>query len=53
MGAGVGSLVRLSKQLKAYRSFVEFKNFSPHTLRKLYRYTRFRYPLNFLVFTRK
>lgn len=53
MGAGVGSLVRLSKKLKAYKSFIEFKHFSPHTLRKIYRYTRFRYPLNFLVFTRK
>jgi len=28
MGAGVGSLVRVSILLSAYKSFVEFKNYS-------------------------
>jgi ribosomal protein L16/L10AE len=53
MGAGVGSLVRLAILLKSYKSFIEFKSYSPFWLRKLYRYTRYRYPLYFTVFTKK
>ena len=50
MGAGVGSIVRVAKYLKSYKSFIEFRNYSPITLRKLQAYTRFRYPLLFSVF---
>lgn len=53
MGAGSGSLVRISKLLKSYQSFIEFKNYSPSVLRRLQLYTRFRYPLKYLVVTRK
>jgi hypothetical protein len=30
MGAGVGSFVRVAIILQAYKSFVEFKNYSYH-----------------------
>lgn len=53
MGAGVGSLVRLAILLKAYKSFVEFKSYSPFWLRKLYRFTRYRYPIHYTVYTKK
>lgn len=47
MGAGVGSLVRLAIWLKSYKSFVEFRNYSPAWCRKLSNTFRFRYPLKF------
>ncbi len=53
MGAGVGSLVRVCKRLQSYKSFIEFKNFSPNTLRKIARYTRFKYPIFFTPFFKK
>ena len=53
MGAGVGSLVRICKRLQSYKSFIEFKNFSPNTLRKIARYTRFKYPIFFTPFFKK
>lgn len=53
MGAGVGSLVRVATVLKPYKSFIEFRHYSPQWLRKIYQCTRFRYPLRFLPFTKK
>jgi ribosomal protein L16/L10AE len=53
MGAGVGSLVRIATILKSYKSFVEFKNYSPQWIRKIANRTRFRYPLTFTVHTKK
>lgn len=53
MGAGSGSLVRISKLLKSYQSFIEFKNYSPLVLKKLQAYTRFRYPIKYLVITKR
>jgi len=52
MGAGVGSLVRLAIFLKAYRSFVEFKNYSPRWIRRLARGLRYRYPIKFIAYTK-
>lgn len=47
MGSGVGSLVRISIKLRAYVSFVEFLNYSPRWLPKIYPITRYKYPLKF------
>lgn len=52
MGAGVGSLVRLAILLKAYKSFVEFRNYSPRWIRRLARGLRYRYPIKFIAFSR-
>lgn len=49
MGAGVGSFVRVAIVLKAYKSFLEFKNYSYHWTKKIPTATRFRLPLSFLV----
>lgn len=53
MGAGVGSLVRIAINMKSYKSFVEFKYYSPQWLRKVYRRSRYRYPLKFFVYTKE
>lgn len=50
MGAGVGSLVRLTTVLKSYKSFIEFKEYSPFWLKSLHLWTRFRYPLKYAVY---
>lgn len=49
MGAGTGVLTRLSITLQSHKSFIEFKNYSPFHLRKLPKYTRYRYPLKYVV----
>ena len=49
MGAGVGSFVRVAIILQAYKSFVEFKNYSYYWTKKIPKATRFRLPLSFLV----
>lgn len=48
MGAGVGSLVRVSILLSAYKSFVEFKNYSGRWARRLSNACRYRYPIKFI-----
>jgi hypothetical protein len=45
----VGSFVRVAIILQAYKSFVEFKNYSYHWTKKIPNATRFRLPLSFLV----
>lgn len=50
MGAGVGSLVRLTTVLKSYKSFIEFVGYSYFWLKKLKNWTRFRYPLRYIVY---
>lgn len=52
MGAGVGNLVRIAINLKAYHSFVEFKKYSPRWARKLNVGLRFRIPLKFQAIAR-
>lgn len=49
MGAGVGSYVRVATQLRAYKSFVEFQNYSYQWVKKLPLATRFRLPLKYSV----
>ena len=53
MGAGVGKFIRLAIKLKSYRSFVEFRHYSPAWLKKMYSRTRYRYPIKFLVYSKK
>lgn len=48
MGAGVGSLIRLTVNLKAYKTFVEFLGYSPVWITKLYKRSRFRYPIRYM-----
>lgn len=53
MGAGVGKLVRLAIKLKSYKSFIEFKYYSPYWLKKLKTRTRFKNTLKYTVFTKR
>ena len=48
MGAGVGKLVRIATRLYSYKSFVEFKFYSPFWIRKVHLATRHRYRLKFI-----
>lgn len=48
MGAGVGSLVRLTVNIPAYYNFMEFRGYSKPWLSKLPSYLRYRYPIKFL-----
>ena len=44
MGAGTGSLVRISILIKAYRIFIETRGFSPQWMSGVYNKLRYRYP---------
>lgn len=48
MGAGVGKLIRIAIKLHSYKSFIEFRHYSPHWLRRVHLATRFRYKLKFI-----
>ena len=48
MGAGVGKLVRIAIKLHSYKSFVEFKFYSPHWLRRVHLATKYKYKLKFI-----
>lgn len=52
MGAGVGKFIRLAIFLKSYKSFIEFRHYSPAWLKRLSTRTRFRYKLKFCVYTK-
>lgn len=52
MGAGVGSLVRLTTMLKSYKSFLEFRYYSFFWVRHLMCWTRFKYPLKYFPWTK-
>lgn len=52
MGAGVGSLIRLAILLKSYKSFVEFRYYSPRWTRRLAQFLRYRYPIKFAAITK-
>lgn len=52
MGAGVGSLVRLSVLIKAQTTFVEFKGYSFDWIKKINKRLRYRYPLKFVAITK-
>lgn len=53
MGAGVGSLVRVAINLKAYKVFAATKGYSVFWLLTLYKKLRFKYPFYFLVCNRR
>ena len=48
MGAGVGSLIRLTIQLSSYKVFCSLNNYSYIWIKKLYRGLRFKYNFKFL-----
>lgn len=48
MGAGVGKLVRIAVKLYSYKSFVEFKLYSPFWVRRVHIAARHRYRLKFI-----
>lgn len=48
MGAGVGAFIRIAKILEKNKTFVEFYKYSPLWIRKIIKWTRYRYPLKFL-----
>ena len=53
MGAGVGSYIRIAIELASYKSFVEFKYYSGIYLCKIYNLLRYKFPINFKVFSNK
>ena len=51
MGAGVGTLVRIAILLPAYKSFIEFKYYSPVYLKYINMKTRYKLPLIFKFYS--
>lgn len=49
MGAGVGSLVRIAVNIKAYTIFTTMRGYSAYWLLTLYKKLRFKYPFKFLL----